>query len=184
MVCHGTAESVVVLDVETGRIVTDPGDPAVDSRTCTLDSEGSAWCWGYPIGADTDDAGEGHPSPWRSEVASTHNPQRVGDERYSSLGVGSYHACGITTSGTTLCWGRNAYSQLGNGETDDSAQRVEPMGIPRMVEVSGGSHHTCGISDRGQVWCWGRNDNGQLGHGEESETGNPAPVRSLPVTGS
>ncbi|HEX6644585.1 MAG TPA: Ig-like domain-containing protein, partial [Gemmatimonadales bacterium] len=69
--------------------------------------------------------------------------------------AGSYHACGITTSEESVCWGFNEDGQVGAGmfSTVAPMTRVSTDRTVRMA--SGGRHHSCEITLAGEVWCGG-----------------------------
>ena len=84
--------------------------------------------------------------------------------QYSNVSAGYAHTCGLTRSGSVLCWGDNGSGQLGNGSLVSAARPVAVSGGKTFTQVSAGSSHTCGIS-QGAVLCWGSNLNGQVGNG-------------------
>jgi alpha-tubulin suppressor-like RCC1 family protein len=96
--------------------------------------------------------------------------------------VGSYHACGITTTEKSICWGFNEDGQVGTGALSTIAPltRVSTDRTVRMT--SAGRYHSCEITLSGDVWCGGSNTGGQV-------NGNPSPpvtpfarVQPLPAT--
>jgi alpha-tubulin suppressor-like RCC1 family protein len=96
--------------------------------------------------------------------------------------VGSYHACGITTTEQSICWGFNEDGQVGTGALSTIAPltRVSTDRTVRMT--SAGRYHSCEITLSGDVWCGGSNTGGQV-------NGNPSPpvtsfvrVQPLPAT--
>ena len=44
--------------------------------------------------------------------------------------VGGRHACAVLDTNEVVCWGRNAYGELGNGTHTDSATPVFVSGLP------------------------------------------------------
>jgi alpha-tubulin suppressor-like RCC1 family protein len=105
-------------------------------------------------------------------------------------GTGGYHTCAVTSEGGVLCWGYNAWGQLGDG-TDTGPQEcpdashpcsTTPVAVqlPAAVEVTAvatGGYHACGITGAGGVLCWGRNHDGELGDGTTDDSSTPVAVR-------
>jgi alpha-tubulin suppressor-like RCC1 family protein len=80
--------------------------------------------------------------------------------------VGRNHACALTADDRIVCWGSNAYGQLGIGTfggTHSSAQVVKGLaGTPRSVQA--GAFHTCAtVGSDNIVQCWGLNSTSQVG---------------------
>jgi alpha-tubulin suppressor-like RCC1 family protein len=42
-----------------------------------------------------------------------------GGLHFSQVSAGGWHACGVTTSATTYCWGANGFGTLGDGTTTE-----------------------------------------------------------------
>src|SRR5690242_6569293 len=61
---------------------------------------------------------------------------------------GNFHTCGVQTSRTVACWGRN-----------DLGQATAPAGT--FADVSAGGSFTCGLKTDATIVCWGKNDVGQ-----------------------
>jgi alpha-tubulin suppressor-like RCC1 family protein len=88
-------------------------------------------------------------------------------------GIG--HACGLTLTGVTFCWGSNSRGQLGRmGDSSPTPVRVSGNLVFEGIPVSYG--HTCGVTAAHQVWCWGDNSNGQLGNGTRTFSAVPVAV--------
>jgi TonB family protein len=96
---------------------------------CASASDGSAYCWrdarfnrlagvsilsseSYKNRPGRDD--DGHETPVRV----------AGDQRFTMVSAGTYHACGVTTGGAVYCWGDNQDGHLGDGTTNASATPV------------------------------------------------------------
>jgi alpha-tubulin suppressor-like RCC1 family protein len=83
--------------------------------------------------------------------------------------------------GKVKCWGRNDLGQLGNGQTVDSANRVEVPGLHDAKSISAGQWHACALLADDTVTCWGGNESGEVGAG--AVLGNvsvmPTPVPNL-----
>jgi alpha-tubulin suppressor-like RCC1 family protein len=115
-------------------------------------------------------ATEGCVQPGLVETPCSPVPAEVsGDHRFSMVATGVSHACGITLSGETYCWGTNAFGQLGDGLLGDPSNvPVQVIGGLTFASVSVGDNHSCGETTDGKLYCWGANDRGQLGTGNRN----------------
>ena len=96
-----------------------------------------------------------------------------------SSGTGSYSSCAVSTQGQVLCWGNNAYGQIGNGNTVDTTSPVPVSNITTgATSVSAGHGFACALVNGG-VWCWGLNNHGQLGNGSTTNSSVPVQVSGL-----
>lgn len=134
------------------------------SHTCAHAAGGAAWCWGnngyMQLGDGTTVDRE---SPIPAPVSAV---TQMGPASFSSadqLLIGA-HTCAIT-GGQVQCWGDNAFGQLGNGTTTDSATPVTAIGLTDAVQIVMGRWHVCALRSGGTVACWGRNFNGEVGDG-------------------
>ncbi|MDF2257433.1 RCC1 domain-containing protein [Streptantibioticus ferralitis] len=87
----------------------------------------------------------------------------------------------LTSSGSLLATGWNAYGQLGNGTTTDSTTPVSvslPSGTT-VPAIACGAYHSLALTSSGTVLAWGSNSNGQLGDGTITNRTTPVTV-SLP----
>jgi alpha-tubulin suppressor-like RCC1 family protein len=111
---------------------------------------------------------------------------------FASVSAGSYHTCGLATSGAAYCWGSNGGGELGNGSRTDNSTPVPVAGVLRFTALTVGGAHTCGLVADGKAYCWGsnwlgdegRSVGGQLGTvtGEICE-GAACSTTPVPVTG-
>ena len=140
-----------------------------ESSACGRRDDGVVHCWHgvesreYLVGTDI--------APWV--------------EQSVSHTQGAQHWCGLSRSGSVLCWGSNVFAQteapggqfqhiaagyrhtcvLGEDGAavcwgDNGAGQTEaPAG--RFKAVAGGGSHTCGLRDDASIVCWGRNRHGQ-----------------------
>jgi alpha-tubulin suppressor-like RCC1 family protein len=137
--------------------------------TCGLAADGLAYCWG----------GNRRGQLGRSAIPSRRAAIPVGEgarPRFRELAVGQFHACGVTSARTVVCWGWNLYGQLGTraamsrcttGISVEACSDV-PLTVEsrsRFTAVAAGSGHSCALDERGRAWCWGSNTRGQLGAG-------------------
>jgi alpha-tubulin suppressor-like RCC1 family protein len=89
-----------------------------------------------------------------------------------SSGVGDI-AAGLS-DGTVRTWGYNAFGELGNGSTTNSAVPVNP-GVGGVAVLSTGAlaESTFALAPAGGVATWGFNQNGNLGNGSTAASSYP-----------
>jgi alpha-tubulin suppressor-like RCC1 family protein len=141
-------------------------------HTCGVDVNGAGFCWGTNysgvLGADTTTYA-------RNSTQATPVPV-FGALTFATIGTGSDHSCGLTTSGAAYCWGYNGYGQLGDGTTvPDSPLRVAVIGGLTFNTLSAGGAHTCGRVGTA-AWCWGYGYSGQLGNGAAIPRNQPVQI--------
>jgi len=126
-------------------------------HTCGVSTSRAAYCWGDNVFGQLGDGTTS--SPWYRP-----SPAPVaGGLRFAAVTAGSFHTCGVTTSGAAYCWGDNQNGQLGDGTTDRRAMPAPVVGGFRFSTISAGHGHTCGVIVGGAAVCWGDNSSGQLG---------------------
>lgn len=138
------------------------------AHACALRSDESLWCWGTNAKGQL---GDGMPTlivslPIRATVSGP----------LVQMSGGADHTCALRPSGEVICWGGNAYGQLGDGSASDrlTAQRVE--GLPAAVEIAVGWEHSCARTRDNAVWCWGGSRFGQVGDGTTNTRIKPVQV--------
>ncbi|MCH9686817.1 MAG: hypothetical protein K0V04_35615 [Deltaproteobacteria bacterium] len=136
--------------------------------TCAVGQGTTMWCWGR---GDDGQLGDGV----SSDLHSSPTPLQVPGSGWTQVIVGVRHVCGRTSRGETLCWGRNASGEVGDGTSGYDNARLEPAlvgtwgGGPVADDwasghVGGGTG--CGLRVDGSAWCWGQRGFGQLGNGD------------------
>ena len=162
---------------------------ASDSHTCGIDIKNDAWCWGSN---NSGELGNGTTTPSLKPVLVT------GGHRFFGLAAGGSssqmwagaHTCGLTTTGSALCWGANRSGEIGNGSTSQVSTPVIIRGGDALSSVVAGNAFTCAVNSRGITFCWGENNSGQLGHGNQVISTEPLrttahePFQSIDVGGN
>lgn len=88
---------------------------------------------------------------------------------------GLSHSCAVMQDSSVMCWGNNAYYQLGDGTKVNRTAPVPVKNLTGVVDVSLGTDFSCALTDSGEVYCWGRNTYSALG---ESGGANGAVVKA------
>jgi alpha-tubulin suppressor-like RCC1 family protein len=114
-----------------------------------------------------------------------------GQTTATAVSVGSLSACAVTATGGVVCWGDNAFGELGNGSTARASAPpqlvpVPVKGLARGVtavsvesENGGDGEFACAVTAGGGVMCWGNNAFGQLGNGTTTSSSVPVQVTGL-----
>lgn len=98
-----------------------------------------------------------------------------------SMSAGIDHSVALCSDGTLATWGSNAFGQLGNNSSVDSAV---PVAVDRggvlsgktIISVSAGHFHNYALCSDGTVAAWGLNTNGQLGNNSTTQSNVPTSV--------
>ncbi|HQQ63603.1 MAG TPA: thrombospondin type 3 repeat-containing protein, partial [Pseudomonadales bacterium] len=139
---------------------------------CALDTAGFAKCWGAN---EYGKLGDNTTVTRKSPVSVT-----VVNGGISSMALGGYHTCVLTTAGGVKCWGQNYPGALGNNSSVNSMTAVDVVGLGSGVTaITAGGSHTCVLTAAGGVKCWGNNAYGQLGDGTTVNRAVPVDVVGL-----
>jgi alpha-tubulin suppressor-like RCC1 family protein len=139
-------------------------------HTCGIATDGAILCWGNGTSGQL---GNGDANSWAAYPTAV-----LGARAYRTLGVGRFHACGITTIGEAFCWGSNFSGAVGDGSHQNvrSAPTAVAGGVS-FTAVAAGDGITCGIAaTSAEAYCWGYSGSGQLGNGSRSERDVPTSV--------
>ncbi|MFA7209793.1 MAG: hypothetical protein WC120_06000, partial [Parcubacteria group bacterium] len=137
-------------------------------HSCALKTDGTVFCWGYnAYGGLGNNSNVNSSTP--VQVLGVGGAGFLSD--ISQLSAEYYHTCALKNDGSTYCWGRNNYGQLGDNSLVDKwipVQTLDADGINNLSNVSqieAGNHFTCALKTDSSVYCWGYNALGQLGIG-------------------
>ncbi len=107
---------------------------------------------------------------------------RIETSAYSVSAKGLYegYTCGIDGNNLAKCWGSNAYTQLGVG---DSSERHSPTAVQGLIdipsEIQNGGTHVCALLPGKSLYCRGFNVTGQLGDGSTTSRSTPVAVSGI-----
>ncbi len=165
-------------------------DAAQLNGSCALLTTGHLDCWGSneygQVGDDTD-TGPDH-CGLHAEIPCSTVPVEVSDVTQAiQVAQGSFHACGLLSSGQVECWGSNEDGQLGNGEHGAGKLSLAPVPVVEVttaVQIEAGTAHACALLASGHIKCWGAGSSGQLGShkvkaNESFNTGTPVSVAGI-----
>jgi alpha-tubulin suppressor-like RCC1 family protein len=168
----GTGKTATVTDTATLGDISLGGDvqalAAGEYHTCALMTTGEVRCWGLNSNGQL---GRGHTNNiGDDELPSVEAVVSLGGSA-TAVTAGLGHTCALLSSKKVVCWGSNAYGQLGYGhqnnvgdnETPSSAGPVQVGGD--VAAVAAGDVHVCVLLTTSRVRCWGFNFRGVLGYG-------------------
>jgi alpha-tubulin suppressor-like RCC1 family protein len=156
-----------------GRAITFANISVGREHSCGVSLSGHAFCWGS------------NSANQLGFFTKTFGVDTAGfvftDQAFTRIAAGGLHNCGLTTSGTTLCWGANDQGQRGDGTTANpfldtlTTKLTAVSGAFTFDSLTAGYKHTCALSG-GVAHCWGDNSFGQLGDGTTTTRLTPVPV--------
>ena len=96
---------------------------------CASATDGAAYCWrdaryNRLAGASILSSQSYKNRPGRDDDGREAPIRVAGDQRFTTVSAGTYHACGLTADGAVYCWGDNDDGQLGDATTKASATPV------------------------------------------------------------
>jgi alpha-tubulin suppressor-like RCC1 family protein len=98
------------------------------------------------------------------------------------IATGFRHTCAITSAGRVMCWGSNAFGQLGDRTRTTRRRPVEVVGLRGARAITAGSGHTCALTSAGAVKCWG-NVHGVEREPRPGDRASSTPVAIFGLTG-
>jgi alpha-tubulin suppressor-like RCC1 family protein len=126
-----------------------------------LTSTGSVLAWGNNA---VGELGDGTSGPSSDVPVAVSLPPGA---PVTAIAAGGGHSLAVTSTGSMVAWGYNAYGELGNATTVSSDVPVV-VNLPTDTEVTAvaaGLYHSLALTSTGRVLAWGENNYGQLGDG-------------------
>jgi alpha-tubulin suppressor-like RCC1 family protein len=155
--------------------------------TCVI-KEGLVYCWGE------NQYGQMGSGTTTDLLSPPTHPIKLANGNYLtgvvSVDTASEHSCALTFQGAMYCWGRNNWSQLGDGTTVAKSVATPVTATATggvnfssdVVGISAGEAHTCALKVGGAAFCWGYNDYGQLGDGTTTTRIPPTRILTAAAT--
>lgn len=140
---------------------------AGQNHTCSLATDGAAYCWGSNGAGEL---GDGTSENRSAPVAVT------GGLTFAVIAPGAFHSCGLAADGALYCWGNGLNGELGDGfDNNRDSPTLVSGGHGFDMVASGGGLHTCAraVSPSTALLCWGANGAGQLGDGTRVSRSEP-----------
>ncbi len=121
-----------------------------EHHSCAVKVDGSLVCWGRGDHGQLGNGSSG--SGYQSTTPVLVNSSNL----YTSVSIGEFHSCAVTTTGTVDCWGFGDYGHIGNGVNSsvNLPVAVNPFG-KTVIAVAAGYNHTCALLRGGTSACWG-----------------------------
>lgn len=132
-----------------------------------IQADHSLWTWGNNSDGQLGNGGSGNAVYEGTSDPIQTVPVKVLDD-VIAVSAGSAHTAAIKTDGSLWTWGSNAYGQLGNGTTEDSAVPVKVM--DGVAAVCAGDYCTLIVKTDGTLWICGYYTGGTLGSEDTSAT--------------
>jgi alpha-tubulin suppressor-like RCC1 family protein len=135
-------------------------------HVCAIFDDFSLYCWGSN---NNGQIGNGNKT-------NIFTPIQILDSSYQVVGVttGQGTTCSWLRNGSALCWGDNAYGQIGNG---NNTEMTTPTWVKKhtsnndigIISMDNSAYQTCAQYDNGAVSCWGK-ANSYYGLGDATQT--------------
>jgi len=143
------------------------------NHACVVKTNDELLCWGKNTATDGEPIGQLGLNP--TDYPFLAAPELVLSD-VAQVSAGNGHTCAVKNDGSVVCWGCNAFSQLGLG-----VAVIENQFQPGVVALSGvdelaaGGRHTCARFGN-EMACWGSDYTGALGIANYTVVADPTNV--------
>ena len=146
-------------------------------HSCTLDSQGKAYCWGRN---DERQLGDGTNID-KFAPAAVDTSGALSAKTLTQISAGESHTCALDADGMAYCWGYGYSGRLGDGTNENRSSPVAVLGGIAFTKISAGGSHSCALDVTGKAYCWGSNFAGSLGDGAGQDSSIPVLVNTSAV---
>jgi alpha-tubulin suppressor-like RCC1 family protein len=94
-----------------------------------------------------------------------------------AVAAGCHHSFALSRDGTVMTCGRNAYGQLGLGDTVQRDTFTVVAGLRGVVDIDAGGSHTIAATVEGGLYTWGKGR--AIGHGGDHTTQRLVPTKVI-----
>ncbi|KAL0212668.1 hypothetical protein RCL1_006294 [Eukaryota sp. TZLM3-RCL] len=119
----------------------------------------------------------------RGDTTQRNSPVRIDGFKFAAVAAAGESNIGILTNGNVVVWGRNDWSQLGDGTT---THRNRPFVLEQLSGVYAMSiwYHALVACKNGTVFGWGHNQYGKIGDGTTQTRSTPVRITDLEIENS
>ncbi|HEX2676433.1 MAG TPA: hypothetical protein VHM19_07330 [Polyangiales bacterium] len=150
------SDATIPDPIVTGSVVS---VAAGDQTSCAILSDKRVACWGRNDSAQLALPPRSHATCVDCEPRPVEVPALHGA---TQLALGHSHGCALL-NGDVVCWGRNAFGELGLGKSDLLLHETPAkVAIANVVELAAGNGFTCARNSTNQLFCWGLGQRGEL----------------------
>jgi alpha-tubulin suppressor-like RCC1 family protein len=155
----GSTEPVTVTGVSDATAI------AVGAtHACALLRDGNVKCWGANNHGQLGDGQTNSASSIPVTVKGI-------DGMAKAIAAGDSATCAVLVDDRAVCWGSNAFGELGRGVISTTAPLAAPViGLSNVSSISVGDQHACAVLNSGSAKCWGDGYYGQLGNANSGPT--------------
>ncbi|MDP1813347.1 MAG: hypothetical protein Q8K92_02755, partial [Leadbetterella sp.] len=158
-----------------------------NAHTCALKNDNSVFCWGLNSYGQLGD----NSTTQRLVPVQVMGVGGVGVlDSVSQIEMGYGYSCASRADSSVVCWGYNAYGQLGDNSIINKLTPIQVLDsdaigyLSDVSQISGGGFYTCALKNDGTMYCWGRNNNGQLGDNSNVDKYVPGQVLGVGAIGT
>jgi alpha-tubulin suppressor-like RCC1 family protein len=117
-------------------------------RFCGITTDSQVYCW-------IDDVGWSASVPTVQPVPASVSSTAIAGGDLAQITDIYFHGCAIRSDAAVICWGANAYGQLGDSTHTQRATAVPVSGGLKFSAIGAADNRSCGVTTAGELYCWG-----------------------------